>query len=450
MKTMDPLTGLPNRLALERRLQYPDPGAARMALLVVDMDDFHAINGRHGRDGGDALLREAARRPQAATRNGDLVVRMEGDDFAVLAEVAEPDQVKVIARRVLRCLQAPFELGGRSVDLLPSIGIALDTAAGSRHARLIEQAGIALRLAKERGRNRHELYDAAMSRSATEIELLLEDIRQALERREFFLLYQPKLDIQRGRIVGVEALLRWKHPRHGVITPDNFIPLAEQTGAIVDIGRWVLDEACRQMRAWRDQGVADWSVAINTSVFEIGSPAFFRDICGALERYGLDPRDLTIEVTESGAMRNPELSLAVLRRLASLGVRVSLDDFGVGYSSLAHLRRLPVDEVKLDRSFIAGLTENAEDPAIVSAIITLAKAVSLRVVAEGVETLEQQATLAEMECDAIQGYLVSPPAGPDDIAAIASRYREAHRHFDEELAAAAPAASACRGRVNGS
>lgn len=425
----DALTGLPSRLALESQLQHPNRDLGRFAVLVVGMDAFRAVNEVHGHALGDVLLKAVAERIQAGLREGDLVVRLPGDEFAVLTRVEDAGQAKTMAKRLLQRMQVAFNVSGQDIDATASVGIAIDSAAGTQRNRLLAQASAALREAKDQGRNRYSVFDASMGASTAEIELMIGDLRKALRDNELLLLYQPKLDLQSGRIVGVEALLRWNHPQHGSISPDYFIPLAEKTGMIVDIGRWALDEACRQMQSWRDEFTVDWSVAVNVSVFQINSPTFLSDVCEALERHGIDPQDLTIEVTESGAMRNAELSLMILRKLASLGVRISLDDFGVGHSSLSHLKRFPIHELKIDRSFVAGIADDVEDLAIVNAIVALAKAVDLRVVAEGVETVEQQAALAEMDCDEIQGYLISRPVPPTEIANIVANYNRVRSEF---------------------
>lgn len=432
----DALTGLPGRLVLEQSLRLPESRRGRIAVLVIGMDGFRAINQLHGHAFGDDLLRQAALRIQSCIRQRDLIVRLAGDEFALLTRVEESSHAKAIAKRLLQGMHRPFMVRGTEIDVSASIGIAVDTATGTQRNRLLAQASTALREAKDLGRNRYSVFDASMGASVAEIELMVGDLRKALREDELSLLYQPKLDLQAGRVVGVEALLRWNHPEHGQIAPDYFIPLAEKTGMIVEIGRWALDAACRQMRLWRDEQAVDWSVAVNASVFQINSPIFFTDVCEALERHDIDPQDLTIEVTESGAMRNAEFSLMVLRKLASIGVRISLDDFGVGYSSLTHLKRFPVHELKIDRSFVGGVAENTEDAAIVKAIIALAKAVGLWVVAEGVETAAQQAALAEMDCDAIQGYLISRPVEAGEISRIVSGYNRRQREFDARLVGA--------------
>ncbi|WP_434211947.1 putative bifunctional diguanylate cyclase/phosphodiesterase [[Pseudomonas] boreopolis] len=436
MKTRESLARLSDLSVLEHRLRYPDHSDGRAVLMMIGLeldgspDDRDAI----GREWGAVLSRDIAERLQAALRADDLLAQIDEGRFAVLATVGEASQARAIARRLLERMQIPFAPQGVPINLKARIGVALDAMSGTRRPDLLARAAVALELAIERRQGHRVQFDAGVDRDPGAVEVPACDLRRALREDELFLLYQPKLDMRSGRLAGVEALLRWNHPRHGLIGPDRFIPLAERTGLIVDIGRWVLERACRQMRAWREEGRDGWGASINASVLEIDSPSFFTDICQALDRHGLDPQDLTVEITETGAMRNPEMCLETLRKLAALGVRVSLDDFGVGFSSLSHLRRMPIQEVKLDRSFIVGLTENEEDTAIVNAIIGLAKAAKLRVVVEGVETPGQQAALAGMDCDAIQGYLVSPPVPADRIARVASLHSGSGKRFDSETA----------------
>jgi diguanylate cyclase len=424
----DALTGLPTRLVLQQRLQ--NPNLPRASLLILGIDGFRAINAAFGHAAGDGLLRQVAERLHSAAGGRDLVARLEGDEFAVLTGGLDPDQVTVLARRILQRMQKPFLLDAGEVHITASIGIAVDDEESPHRGQLPTRASLALRCAKETGRNRHSVFEASMEASGIELELMVGDLRKAVRQGELFLLYQPKLDLGTGRIHGVEALLRWNHPQHGMIAPDQFIPLAEKTGMIGDIGAWTLDQAARQMRKWRDQQVVGWHVSVNVSAFQLASPCFFETVCGALERHDLDPCDLTLEVTESQAMRNLELTLAALRQLAAIGVNLSLDDFGVGHSSLAHLKRLPIHELKVDRSFISDIEHDADDVAIVAAIVSLARATDLKVVAEGVETIGQQALLAELGCDAIQGYLIGRPSPPDQIAAIAQSYETKRRTFD--------------------
>jgi diguanylate cyclase (GGDEF)-like protein len=432
----DALTGLPTRTVLQQHLQHPNPSSNRhrAALLILGVDGFRAINAAFGHAAGDGLLRQVAGRLRSIAGSEDLVARLEGDEFAVLTGEQDPDQATALARRILQRMQKPFLLDAGEVHITASIGVAVEEKQESHRHKLLTRANLALRHAKETGRNRHRVFEASMEATGVEIELMVGDLRKAIQRRELFLLYQPKLDLGTGRIHGVEALLRWNHPKHGVIPPDQFIPLAEKTGMIGDIGAWTLDEAARQMRNWRDERVVGWNVAINVSVFQLTTPCFFETVCGVLERHDLDPCDLTLEVTESHAMRHPELTLAALRQLAAIGVNLSLDDFGVGHSSLSHLKRLPIRELKVDRSFISDIEHDADDMAIVAAIVSLARATDLKVVAEGVETVGQQTLLAELGCDAIQGYLIGRPSPPDQIAVIARRYEAKQKTFDGSFA----------------
>jgi diguanylate cyclase (GGDEF)-like protein len=386
------------------------------------MDGFSTINQAHGYALGDALLHAIAARIRARVGAEDRVVHLAGDEFAVLAEVEEKSQITELAVQLLQDMRRSFYIDAQTIDVAASIGIAMEAGKESRGQHLLSHAASALAEAKDLGRNRYAVFNALDAAAASDIELTVGDLRRALCEQELFLVYQPKLDLQSGRVLGMEALMRWNHPEHGNIAPDNFIPLAEKTGMIVDIGRWALDEACRQMRAWRDEFTVDWSVSVNASVFQINAASFFTNVCDALARHGLQPRDLCIEITESDAMRNVELSMMTLHRLASSGVRISLDDFGVGYSSLSRLKRLPVQELKIDRSFISCIGDSREGAAIVKAIIDLGRAVGLHVVAEGVETAQQQSMLAGMKCDAIQGYLISRPIIAADVPALVANH----------------------------
>lgn len=424
----DRLTGLPGRLVLEGQLQRL--GQERAALLVIGIDGFRMVNEAFGHVAGDALLREVAARLRTAVRNDDMVARLEGDEFAVLTLADESDQIVAIARRLLLRLQRPFRIGSQEIRITASIGAAIELPGIRNRRKLLANAGVALRSAKDLGRNRYSLFDASMQANAIEIDLMIGDLQKALQEQQLFLCYQPKLDLATGSISGVEALLRWNHPVHGAVSPDQFIPLAEKTGMIGEIGAWTLDEACRQMQEWRSESVNIDSVAVNISVFQLTSPCFYGTVRSTLERHGLDPADLMLEITESAAMRNPELTLMVLRKLALLGVAISLDDFGVGHSSLSHLKQLPVCELKIDRSFIRDIENDAEDMAIVSAVVSLAKAVDLQVIAEGVETPGQQALLTEIGCDAVQGYLIGRPTSPQEVAAIVSTYEANRRRFE--------------------
>ncbi|HEV7272164.1 bifunctional diguanylate cyclase/phosphodiesterase [Pseudoxanthomonas sp.] len=405
----DALTGLPGQLQLEQRLRAV-PGARPEGLLVLGADGFRAINQLRGHEFGNKLLMLIAARIRAQVGTGAFLARLPGDEFAVLAPFEDAVQLKTMARRLLRCMEPSFVIQGTTVDLTVSIGIAVDNAKCDHRRRLLANASQALAEAKESGRNRFCLFNAALSGNAAEIELMIGDLRKALSEQQMYLAYQPKQDLQSGVVVGVEALLRWDHPTLGAIAPDYFISVAEKTGMIVEVGRWVIDEACRQMRSWRDELGVNCKVAVNASVFQINSTSFVFDVATALERHGLDPSCLCIEVTESNAMTQAQSSMMVLRQLADSGVCIALDDFGVGHSSLAHLKRMPIQELKIDRSFVDGIVDCEEDAAIVRAIITLGKAMGLYVVAEGVETHAQQALLAQMECDAVQGYLIGRPA----------------------------------------
>nr|WP_269670534.1 bifunctional diguanylate cyclase/phosphodiesterase [Stenotrophomonas sp. SY1] len=423
----DRLTMLPRCSRLEQKLREPRKPGQLMAVLVIGVDGFGNINQLHGHVFGDELLKAVAMRIRSGVRAGNLVVRLGGDEFAVLAEIEEFGQAATIAKRLLHEMQQPFVVDSKEIDVTVSIGVAMEAAVDGQSSRLLARATAALTEAKELGRNRYAVFDLTMGSSPSEVELMVGDLRRALRAGEFFLLYQPKLDFSSGLVVGMEALLRWTHPEHGQVSPDHFIPLAEKTGMITDIGRWVLEEACRQMHEWHEDQMVDWHVSINASVFQINSTTFYADVVDTLKRNELDPEDLCIEITESGAMRNVELSLMTLRKLSTDGVRISMDDFGVGHSSLSHLARFPVRELKVDRSFVSRVTESVESEAIVRAIIGLAKALGLEVVAEGVESRDQQALLAEMGCDMIQGFLISQPIPSSDVPVLIAKLHERKR-----------------------
>lgn len=417
----DALTGLPGQVLLEQRLRATCPTHPE-GLLVIGVDCFKEINRFRGHAFGDRLLQLIAMRIRFQAGTEAFLARLPGDEFALLVRFEDVIEIKAAARRLLRSMESSFHIDGVTVGVTISIGIAVDDAERQHREQLFTHASLALQEAKDSGRNRFCLFNAAMSSSEVEIESAVRDLRKALSANQMSLVYQPKQDLKTGAVVGLEALLRWQHPTLGAVAPDYFIPLAEKTGMIVEVGRWVLEEACRQMRSWRDELGFECKVSVNASVFQINSPSFILDVATALERHSLPPSCLSIEVTESSAMNHVQATIAVLSELSDAGITISMDDFGVGHSSLAHLKRLPIHEVKIDRNFVGGIVDSEEDAAIVRAIIVLAKAVGLYVVAEGVETYEQQALLAEMECDAVQGYLIGRPIHASELAGSLGRW----------------------------
>ena len=408
--THDPLTELPNRALFLDRLAQSLARAARrggtVAVLFLDLDRFKVVNDSLGHDAGDVLLSSVGERLLNCIRPSDTAARLGGDEFTLLLEdLPNGGEAVRVAERVTEELRGPFPIGGHQVVVSASIGIALSTPEQGRPADLLHQADVAMYAAKKQGREGYALFDDAMHRRAVARFTLEEELRRAVERGEFAVYYQPIARLETGRIVGMEALVRWQHPERGLVPPDQFIALAEETGLILPIGRWVLGEACRQGRLWRDQHPDDPpSMAVNLCVRQFTHPDLVTWVAEALRHSGLEARLLELEITESTVMEAAAANVATLRALTALGASVAIDDFGTGYSSLAYLRRFPVGAVKIDRSFVGGLGRNPEDAEIVRAVVTLAQALSLQVTAEGVETAEQLAELRRLGCDRGQGY----------------------------------------------
>lgn len=417
----DALTQLPNRALLDERLiqAIARAKAARghLAVLFIDLDGFKAVNDAYGHQSGDSLLRQLARRIEnEALRPGDLVARLGGDEFIVVADMIAPTDAASLAEKLIETLSREAEVDGNTLSVTASVGISIYPDDGEDGRTLLTHADAAMYHAKRLGRDpRYSYFEPAMNENAREQLQLLQDLRQAQARGELVLYYQPKFVAPSGPVVGAEALLRWNHPKRGLISPGEFIPIAERTGLIFSIGEWVLDEACRQMRIWRDLGHSNWTVAVNLSAMQFSQAGLVETIRDTLARHLLPASCLAIEITETTAMHDAEASLAVLRELADLGISISIDDFGTGYSSLLYLKRLPASELKIDRGFISQLEHDQEDAAIVSAIIALGQRLNLRIVAEGVETQAQQQFLTELGCDSLQGFLLGKPLPPQDF-----------------------------------
>lgn len=428
----DPLTGLPNRTLLSTRLHEAlDRGREQgrgVAVVFVDLDNFKIINDSLGHDAGDRLLRNVSERLRRVLRPEDLIARFGGDELAVcLEQVSEAAQATQVADRMATALRAPFVLDGEQRFLTASFGVALagpDQLDRSPEA-LLRDADAAMYRAKERGKARCEVFDATMRRRAVERLELESGLREALSRNQLRVLYQPEVSLHDGRIVMAEALLRWEHPRHGPVSPARFIPIAEQSGLIVPIGAWVLREACRQAALWNSRrGGEGVVVAVNLSPRQLGATDLAATVRGALDGARLRPELLCLEITESAVMADPESAIESLQMLKRLGVKLAVDDFGVGYSSLSHLRELlPVDVLKIDRSFIDGVVARVEDRAIVTAIVELARSLGVAVVAEGVETSEQAEVLRAMRCHVAQGFHFARPQPPGDVARLLGVHR---------------------------
>lgn len=409
----DTLTGLPNRILLADRISQAMAKVAEQggcfSLMFIDLDGFKPVNDAFGHHVGDRLLREVALRLREQLRSQDTLARIGGDEFVLLVRLTGPDDAPQVATRQVSLLAKSFRVDEHDLQISASIGIALYPGNGQSAEELLMNADAAMYHAKGGGKNGYSFFDVSMNTNARKQLQLLQDLRQALEHNQFRLHYQPKFDASNGKPVGAEALLRWEHPQQGLLQPDDFIELAEKTGLIIPIGEWVLNEACRQMRIWFDQGYSHWRIAVNLSALQFCYSGLVDSVVSALERNQLPANSLTLEITETTAMSDADASMTVLQKLSHMGVDLSIDDFGTGYSSLMYLKRLPANELKIDRGFVRDLEHDSEDAAIVSAIVALGQALGLRIVAEGVETDTQQSFLTTLGCDSLQGFLLGQP-----------------------------------------
>jgi diguanylate cyclase (GGDEF)-like protein len=419
----DVLTDLPNRVLLQDRLGQAIEVARRqgrqLAVMFMDLDRFKNINDSLGHSVGDQLLRSVAQRLLACVRHSDTVSRQGGDEFVVLLPFIEhAEDAALSAQKVLAALALPHRIDGHDLHIGVSIGISIYPDDGHDAQGLLKSADTAMYHAKENGRNNFKFFERDMNARAVERQSIEASLRHALERHEFVLHYQPKINLHSGEFVGVEALIRWQHPELGLLLPAQFVPIAEDCGLILPIGRWVLREACRQARSWLRSGLPPITVAVNTSALEFRAKDFFDNVRATLEDTGLEPRYLEIELTESVLMRDAEATDAVLHALADLGVKLAIDDFGTGYSSLSYLRRFPIDTLKIDQSFVNQMSRNPDDAAIVSAVISMGKSLRQRVIAEGVETSEQHAFLLAQHCDDGQGYYFGRPVAAEALGTL--------------------------------
>jgi diguanylate cyclase (GGDEF)-like protein len=423
LKQYDPLTGLANRALFQDRLQQALARADRddetVVLVLLDLDHFKAVNDVLGHAGGDELLREVASRIEGRVRESDTVARLGGDEFAIILEdMSDAQDAAPAAQDILDALSESLVLDGHEIPVTASIGIAVRPP--SEGDRLLKDADAAVYRAKELGRNTYAFYAEEMNVRAFERLNLRNMLRQALKEEEFLLHYQPQVDLATGAIVGAEALVRWHQPDSGLVPPARFIPVLEDTGDIVGVGRWIMRTACHQNRAWQDSGVAPLRVAVNLSARQFSQGGLVSTVADVLEESGLDPSCLELEITESLLMEDLNASLQILGELQNVaeGLRVSIDDFGTGYSSLSYLKSFPIDLLKIDQSFVRDIPGDSDDAAITAAIVGLAHSLRLGVIAEGVETEEQATFLRERGCDEAQGYYFSRPLPAGEFAEL--------------------------------
>ncbi|WP_449554076.1 putative bifunctional diguanylate cyclase/phosphodiesterase [Lelliottia amnigena] len=415
----DTLTRLPNRILLEDRLSQAiskaDREGTHFALMFMDLDGFKAVNDAYGHVTGDKLLVAVTKRLLLPLKGQYTLARIGGDEFVLLVEVSGPDDAASLANALVRTIDSPFSVDPYELVVTVSIGIALYPHDGKTDREMMFNADAAMYHTKHVGRNGYHFFQPSMNTLAQTHLQLMNDLWMAVERDELRLHYQPKFHAPAGPILGFEALLRWEHPKQGLLTPDVFLQLAEKTGLIIPIGNWVINEACRQLRAWHIQGHTNWSMAVNLSTLQFEQPSLVNTVLDCLALHQLPPESLILEVTETTAMNNPDESVRVLTELTNAGVKASIDDFGTGYSSLLYLKRLPACELKIDRAFVKDLSGESDDATIVSAIVALAKTLNLKVVAEGVETEAQQAFLTELGCNMLQGYLLGKPVSAQAV-----------------------------------
>jgi diguanylate cyclase (GGDEF)-like protein len=422
----DSLTDLPNRAVLSDRLAQALALAQRhthqLALLFLDLDRFKNINDSLGHGIGDRLLSSVATRLRGCVRSSDTVSRLGGDEFVILlSELAHAEDAALCADKVMLALSAPHYVDQHCLHVTASIGIVTYPNDGMDADTLIKHADTAMYCAKERGRNNYQFFEPSMNVLTAGWQSLENDLRYAIDRQQFVLHYQPIVDLATGSISGAEALIRWRHPIRGLVAPDEFVPIAEHSGFIVAIGQWVLREACRQMREWRDTSLVPLRIAINISAVELRDRNFVANLRSILTETDLPARYVELELTETFLMQDSKSTAVVMAALKEMGVGLALDDFGTGYSSLAHLRHFPIDRLKIDRAFVQGLTTSADDACIVSAVVRMGKTLKIQAVAEGIETPEQLAFLQDQNCSEGQGFWLSPPVIAEEFAELVAR-----------------------------
>ena len=423
MATHDSLTGLHNRAsmtdALEHAVSKARRGGESLAILFIDLDGFKSVNDTLGHATGDQLLREIAQRLRAKVRQSDLVARLGGDEFVVMVEtITDRHGVQLLAAKILAAVGEPMQLQGHEVTVTASIGISVFPDDGSDVSSLLANADMAMYRAKALGHNRATEYSADLGESVVERFEIEKGLREGLRNNEFHLYYQPKIEFRSGKLLGVEALIRWHHPTLGVLGPDRFIHVAESSNFIISLGKWIIEQACRQASAWQRAGLPHFSIAVNLSPNQLTDPLLAEHVSGALRASGVDPSMLEFEITETAVMKNMVEATALLESLRALGVRLAIDDFGTGYSSLAYLKELPVDVLKVDRAFVRHLPHNRDDLAITRAVIAMAHGLSMTVVAEGVEEQCQFDALRDEGCDEFQGFYCRPAMECHDLEAL--------------------------------
>jgi diguanylate cyclase (GGDEF)-like protein/PAS domain S-box-containing protein len=423
MAQHDVLTELPNRVLLNDRLQraisFAERHGRRLAVLFVDLDQFKHINDSLGHGIGDQVLQAVATRLERCVRRSDTVSRHGGDEFvAVLSELDAADAAGASVSKLTAALAMPYHIGSHELHVPASVGVSIYPDDGDEPETLISHADTAMYHAKESGRNTYQFFKQEMTARATDRQFIEGSLRVAIQRNELSLHYQPKIDLGSGAIVGVEALVRWRQPQRGFIPPDVFVPMAEETGLILPVGTWVLREACRQSRAWLDAGLPAVPMAVNISAAQFRNADFLESVRAVLKEAGLDPQTLELELTERVLMKHSDATISTLKALKAIGVRLTLDDFGTGYSSLTCLRQFPIDALKVDQSFVHGISSSPDDAAIVSAVIGMGNSLKKRVIAEGVEALEQVAFLKAEGCEEAQGYYFNRPMAADRVATL--------------------------------